>query len=809
MKPDLVKTTTNFSRGLNMQSSHLIQPEECQIAENFLFDDIVPYVRKGIQVYGSLPAPVVSLKKLYKKTGSSYFVAFAGNNIYADATSGTFVSVSSANISSIPDTNVYADYIYYTDFSSAPKFFNGSSVDLVGLSGPIHRKQIADFETNESWIDNVQGSGVVSSWVETNYLKITNGLQAKGMFVQSGTAYISLSKNMNLNKFGSNVNSIDLDIIQTDITHEDKSSISGLSIRFQDTSNKTNSIHIHNLSSWIFCSSNNITITHSLNKTHFIDTSGYIGTSTDFSWARIKQIDIVLTPVSNQTAQITIDNIKMIKSPPKLASVSTASISGSYYYGSSKSYDINNYYWINDPVFGLGSATKAEIIKDLQTEGYKIVNPPIPSGVVYYKCTFTKAGPYGLEIESNPSYQTSGITITATSNWYKNIKLWSIPKGAPECNIAGRKIYRRMSYESAFRYVTTLTNNEDSDWRDGVPSTLLGKVLEEDHWPPPQAKYIFTASNQKTYYLNLNEDGDFYPSRLRCSRAYEPHYCPLENTIDISPYDGTEATGIFEYMNLIHILKEHSTWYLDENTGQPRNAHNVIGCIAPWSIAIGENEVFWLSEEGIIKYNLRFNNVSRYRLSKLFNRLPSKYIGNAKGVYYNGFYLLAVTDQGSIYNNLVICYDVRNDAFSTFPNLNVNCWNTWQGGKDGYRLFFGNNSGQVCEFFAGNYDISTSISSRIRSKDFGTISPGQTFRKTYTHIENLDDKVRTINLVPYYDFANTAVDNDSTVLSGTYNLCKFDLPQKDEASFCSIEIRSSGRYKISQVDLYSKEEELR
>jgi hypothetical protein len=288
---------------------------------------------------------------------------------------------------------------------------------------------------------------------------------------------------------------------------------------------------------------------------------------------------------------------------------------------------------------------------------------------------------------------------------------------------------------------------------------------------------------------------------------------------EVAPDDGTEGTGIFEYNGIIHLLKNRSTWTIDEN-GALLNIHHTTGCIAPHSVVVGKNEVFWLAEEGVIKYSLyRWENIShtidgsgKYRMQTILDRLPKDYLKNAQGTYFNGYYLLSVTDVGSTTNNLVLCYDVDNDVWTTFPNLNVNCWATWTGGKDGYRLFFGNNSGLVNELFTGDYDVSTPISWNIQTKDFGMPSPQEFFRKGYLFIKDLDGNPKTVNMVPYYDFIATSTMLDQktlTLSSGKSTVQKFDFGMTDSPSFMSFGFSGSGRVQFNILDLYGKSENLR
>ena len=96
MKSELQKPiTSNFSKGLTFAASHLIDAEECQVTDNFIFGDGTATVRQGTQLYGSIPAPVVAMCRHYNKDGTAYLLAIAGGIPYVSYTSGIFTPVSS------------------------------------------------------------------------------------------------------------------------------------------------------------------------------------------------------------------------------------------------------------------------------------------------------------------------------------------------------------------------------------------------------------------------------------------------------------------------------------------------------------------------------------------------------------------------------------------------------------------------------------------------------------------------------------------------------------------------------------------
>ena len=267
-------------------------------------------------------------------------------------------------------------------------------------------------------------------------------------------------------------------------------------------------------------------------------------------------------------------------------------------------------------------------------------------------------------------------------------------------------------------------------------------------------------------------------------------------------------------MNLQFLLKERSTWLLDPSTGIPSQMHKIYGCIAPNSIAVGPNVVFWLSDDGIIEFNLNFNNISqgKAKINTLLKGLNKQNLSIAAGVYFSEYYLLAIDTDGTGYNDTVIVYDTVSGQWSKFPNIAVTSWSVWGGSQDGGRLFYGNTSGQVCEFLVGDDDMGVPIPWVLKTKDFGIMTPQEAYRELFLFTKDLDGNSRTIQAIPFYDMNYTSSDVDFIDTGGYTSgagLGKLSLNPKDGASFFSLQFSSSGRVQVVRMDAYSKQESLR
>ena len=803
--------STNFSKGLNLSKSHLINPEECQQSDNFLFDEGCATVRKGTVLTATLPYPIDAIKKYYKKDGTSYTAAFAGGRVYISYTAGTFVNVSCELLASGHiSVTAYNDYIYFTNYSNVVKLFNGSSVDNAGLSSPAFVKFLGNFESTAGWA--ISGA-LASISADKTYLHIDRGEASLLFSAPSGEATFTNNTIFDLNNFATNASSDANDLIQFFTITEKKGNISSILLRFVQASGTTSGLYseciITNLSSWTFCSNNSFATIHTVPKSLFTNNS-------NFTWTNaVAQVKIF--PTSGLNATVNIDSLRMIKTPPLLKA---QAISGGNIYFTPKPTPYYNPQ-TGEHTFSVPGVTLEQVKKWVSVSTDKIIGN-IPEGEYFYKATFYKPGPGGIQIESNPCFQTSGILLSSTINTSTTISgavtssfsidnhiaaLSQIPIAPTNLGVTGRKIYRRAVLEDTMRHVATIVDNTTATFIDDVPIDAVTEVLDETRDVPPKAKYVYAASNQRTYYLNIEEDDGSHSSRIRFSQPYSPYYVPLDNVFEISPNDGSELTCMFELTSLQFFLKSSSLWMFDGiNTN---NIHPTYGCLAPKSLAVGPSEAFWLSDEGIIKYNLRVSNISLNdsRINTFLKDIPRTYLQNAAGVYYKGFYLLALSNGSNSTNNTVLCYDNARNEWTIFPNIQVNCWDVWGGGNDGYRLFYGNNEGQICEFFTSDTDFGVSIPWAIRTKDNGLPVPTVALREAFLYTKSEDGSGRTITATPYYDFvAGTA----ETVSATTgYSLGKIDVTAADDAGFISIGLSGTGRISILQLDIFGKKESVR
>ena len=308
------KISTNFSKGLNLSISHMISLEEVQTADNFMFSNGA-FVREGTVVNASLPYPIVTLKKHYKKDGTSYITAIAGGLVYLSYTSGVFTNTSCETlVSGDVSVTAYDDYLYFSNMSNVVKAFDGSSIDNVGLSGPAFTKYLGDFENNSGW--SVSNCAITKDF---SYLHIDRGENALlfGAPATTKGAALNGSNRFDLSVFAPSVPSVSQDLIQVFTVPAQKVQVSSLVLRFQNPGSPSASVVLTDLSSWVYSSNDSWSMAHTVPKELFTINGG-------FSWADCA-IQIELESQTGVSSAVAVDNVRLLKTPPLLE---TKAISG-------------------------------------------------------------------------------------------------------------------------------------------------------------------------------------------------------------------------------------------------------------------------------------------------------------------------------------------------------------------------------------------------------------------------------------------------------------------------------------------------
>lgn len=170
-----------------------------------------------------------------------------------------------------------------------------------------------------------------------------------------------------------------------------------------------------------------------------------------------------------------------------------------------------------------------------------------------------------------------------------------------------------------------------------------------DTYDVPKARYL-AEHNNRLWYGHVYLDGETnpgpeFPSRIYWSDLYQPDR--VTGFVDVQPEDGDAITGIVSLQNNLVVFKNNRTYLVlgfSERDFQVRLVNGNVGCIAPRSIAIMDNRVYFLATDGVWAFDgAGFERVSDMIREDIVN-LPQAGRNFAAGGVWKGRYYLSVME---------------------------------------------------------------------------------------------------------------------------------------------------------------------
>lgn len=332
-----------------------------------------------------------------------------------------------------------------------------------------------------------------------------------------------------------------------------------------------------------------------------------------------------------------------------------------------------------------------------------------------YKVTAVTAA--GETTPSAASTATASID-TLTESVYMTV-LWGAVTNAIGYNVYGRK-------DGAWYFLAYLEGNGSVSWAD------KGTATPQAYFPPPEGN---TTGGPKGKYVALYKDTLFIfgdpnnPSRLYYSgggdKIHDFSVASGGGFIDISKNDGTVGTGLIVFKNTLIVFKEDSIYQFSfETSGLPSvtQVNPSIGAIAPRSIIMVENDVFFASRRGIFTVGnepgfsfdtLRTNEISA-RVRPIYQTIDTNYLENIAGIYATSenanLVIFAYTPSGSTTNSKALVFDRERGGWVEWSNIQANCWVQYIDTDGSAKVLYGDDaSGYVKQILTGTDDFGSAI----------------------------------------------------------------------------------------------------
>jgi len=206
------------------------------------------------------------------------------------------------------------------------------------------------------------------------------------------------------------------------------------------------------------------------------------------------------------------------------------------------------------------------------------------------------------------------------------------------------------------------------------------------------------------------------------------------NFIDIQKGDGDEITGIGVFQEVIIIFKQFSIYQMTfDDTGNPvvTPITRAAGCVSARSVISVENDLYFMSREGVRVLGNEANYFSSIRTNILSKRIQpitesinETYYTKAVGVYFNDEYILSTPSTTSTVDTTLV-YNKTFQAWSKWDNTNADAFTKFVNASNEQKLLFLDADGtQVYAFTPGVYtDAGVPITSYLLSKVFDFKNP--------------------------------------------------------------------------------------
>jgi hypothetical protein len=201
------------------------------------------------------------------------------------------------------------------------------------------------------------------------------------------------------------------------------------------------------------------------------------------------------------------------------------------------------------------------------------------------------------------------------------------------------------------------------------------------------------------------------------------------NWVEIMKGDGDKVTGLGVFQDVLIIFKERSTHQMTfDGDGIPSVAtiNSGVGCVSYRSISTVENDLFFLSRNGVYVlgnepnyFNVIRTNELSLRIKPTLDVITPNNLENTSSVYDDNKYMLSIPVGGVTSNNRIVAYDRRYLAWMLWDSMNANCFTEYIDSNNAKHLYFGDDTtGYIWEMYQGYSDDGDAINSYWKSKNF-------------------------------------------------------------------------------------------
>ncbi|MCK6203930.1 hypothetical protein KZX50_00515 [Bacillus infantis] len=284
------------------------------------------------------------------------------------------------------------------------------------------------------------------------------------------------------------------------------------------------------------------------------------------------------------------------------------------------------------------------------------------------------------------------------------------------------------------------------------------------------------------------------------------NYFPATFFIDFATGDNDEIVQLEVFRDALVVLCKRSIWILygDGRTIDDYEMHKInvpAGCIAPDSVQIVGNELFYLSDDHVYRMYATDQNfvsakVASENVENALNQISRTDKEKAVGTFFNDRYYLSFPD------GTTLVYDTLLDAWATWTNIKANSFLNREG-----VLYFGSQSGYIYRFVENTFnDDGAAIEFKMITKNFDfdyEVQPKK-FKQMWVGVKQYLDSVSSYDFKAVIDYVDVIALDTTVLQGGVWDEADYDFASWDFVDVIQMEMRLREKGKNIQLIFENK-----
>lgn len=273
-------------------------------------------------------------------------------------------------------------------------------------------------------------------------------------------------------------------------------------------------------------------------------------------------------------------------------------------------------------------------------------------------------------------------------------------------------------------------------------------------------------------YLEINQNSMWLsgfsaaPSQLWFTEPGAPDQITQDATFEVRTNDSDRITGIKSYQNQLIIFKQRSFHKVigdDADNYQLIQLSQEYGCLSNKAIVEYNNELLFLDEKGIVRFNGANWSIISTPVEDIFRRMSvSSALENACAIHYQdrNQVWFGIPIDGATYNNFTVVYDYLIDAWTFIEGFSPASFATMKGALSKRTNWYGDYSGMISymgpSFYSYNGTAFTcKIGTKFDSPDGEDVT--NIFRRMFLDVNTVSGVTGRIDVQVLSDYDQSTV----------------------------------------------------